>query len=305
MARPDGEEEARRRRRRAGAGAAAARDHEERPTRPDSALRQRALLYGIAGAGIVALIVGRPRRRARRRRQCGGCEEGRRGYDGARLQLQDRRRPSCRRAAGTHVRSLTKKFPWNTTPPSNGQHYPPWAVWGFYTEPVNPRIRSSTTRSTAASSSGGGPKVPQSTVDKLRRSTRRAGRRARDAVPEARQQGRDHRLDRRPAKYGRERLLRPGPHRHLPALHDRTEKAFEAFRDAYRGHGAGGRPARRPTSRAWARAEPDAVLARSPAGVAELVRRSRLKTGGPTGVGVRVPPPASRSRVPRSAACPR
>jgi hypothetical protein len=41
---------------------------------------------------------------------------------------------------GTHVPSLTKKLPWNTSPPSNGQHYPEWAVWGFYKEPVNPRL---------------------------------------------------------------------------------------------------------------------------------------------------------------------
>jgi uncharacterized protein DUF3105 len=39
----------------------------------------------------------------------------------------------------THVTSLTKKLPWNTDPPSNGQHYPEWAVWDWYTEPVNPR----------------------------------------------------------------------------------------------------------------------------------------------------------------------
>ena len=31
------------------------------------------------------------------------------------------------------------KLAWNTFPPSNGQHYPLWAVWGFYTQPVNPR----------------------------------------------------------------------------------------------------------------------------------------------------------------------
>ncbi len=41
---------------------------------------------------------------------------------------------------GTHVPSLTKKLPWNTSPPSNGQHNPAWAVWGFYTRPVNPRL---------------------------------------------------------------------------------------------------------------------------------------------------------------------
>ena len=28
---------------------------------------------------------------------------------------------------------------WSTFPPSGGGHYPVWAVWGFYTSPVNPR----------------------------------------------------------------------------------------------------------------------------------------------------------------------
>ena len=40
---------------------------------------------------------------------------------------------------GTHVNSLTSNDHWNTSPPSNGQHYPQWAVWGFYTQAVNPR----------------------------------------------------------------------------------------------------------------------------------------------------------------------
>lgn len=39
----------------------------------------------------------------------------------------------------THVNSLTANDHWNTNPPSNGQHYPQWAVWGFYTQAVNPR----------------------------------------------------------------------------------------------------------------------------------------------------------------------
>jgi hypothetical protein len=66
-----------------------------------------------------------------------------------------------------HVPSLTKKFPWNTDPPSNGQHYPVWAVWGFYNEPVNPRMVVHNEEH------GGvvlwwGAKVPASTVAQLR-----------------------------------------------------------------------------------------------------------------------------------------
>ena len=40
----------------------------------------------------------------------------------------------------THIPSLTEEFAGTPFPPSSGQHYPAWAVWGFYTEPVNPRM---------------------------------------------------------------------------------------------------------------------------------------------------------------------
>ncbi|HEV2591794.1 MAG TPA: DUF3105 domain-containing protein [Gaiellaceae bacterium] len=39
----------------------------------------------------------------------------------------------------THVNSLTANDHWNTSPPSNGQHYPEWDVWGFWTQTQNPR----------------------------------------------------------------------------------------------------------------------------------------------------------------------
>jgi hypothetical protein len=56
---------------------------------------------------------------------------------------------------------------WSTSPPSGGAHYPLWAVWGFYTSPVNPR------QVVHNEEHGGviiwwGPKVPASTVDQLR-----------------------------------------------------------------------------------------------------------------------------------------
>ncbi len=67
---------------------------------------------------------------------------------------------------GTHVDSLTKKLPWNTDPPSNGQHYPLWAVWGFYNTAVNPR------QVVHNEEHGGviewwGSKVPKATVQQL------------------------------------------------------------------------------------------------------------------------------------------
>jgi hypothetical protein len=55
---------------------------------------------------------------------------------------------------------------WSTSPPSGGAHYPEWAVWGFYTSAVNPR------QVVHNEEHGGviiwwGPKVPQSTIDQL------------------------------------------------------------------------------------------------------------------------------------------
>jgi hypothetical protein len=35
--------------------------------------------------------------------------------------------------------STSMKGLWSTFPPSGGGHYQLWAVWGFYTEPLNPR----------------------------------------------------------------------------------------------------------------------------------------------------------------------
>ena len=55
---------------------------------------------------------------------------------------------------------------WSTSPPSGGAHYPAWAVWGFYTSPVNPR------QVVHNEEHGGviiwwGPKVPASQVAQL------------------------------------------------------------------------------------------------------------------------------------------
>jgi hypothetical protein len=66
------------------------------------------------------------------------------------------------------VPSLTTptKGLWSTSPPSGGAHYGLWAVWGFYRQPVNPR------QVVHNEEHGGmiiwwGPKVPSSTVTQL------------------------------------------------------------------------------------------------------------------------------------------
>jgi hypothetical protein len=133
--------------------------------RDDLGLRHRAVLYGVAVAGVVGLIAvvilisttGGSNKtsdaKAARLALAAGCS----------FRTVTAYVP---KGQGTHVASLTAKLPWNTDPPSNGQHYPSWAVWGFYTTAINPRMVVHNEEH------GGvvlwwGSKVPQSTVDKL------------------------------------------------------------------------------------------------------------------------------------------
>jgi hypothetical protein len=39
----------------------------------------------------------------------------------------------------THIPTLATPVNWNSYPPAGGQHYGQWAVWGFYTEAVDPK----------------------------------------------------------------------------------------------------------------------------------------------------------------------
>jgi hypothetical protein len=64
--------------------------------------------------------------------------------------------------------TLTTKAHWTTFPPSGGSHYRLWATWGFYRTPVNPR------KVVHNEEHGGviiwwGPQVPNATVDQLER----------------------------------------------------------------------------------------------------------------------------------------
>jgi hypothetical protein len=141
-----------------------------------------------------------------------------------------------------HVDSLTKNLKWNTFPPSNGQHYPAWAVWGFYTEPVNPRMVVHNLEH------GGivlwwGPDVPQKTVDALSSfydkeptglfGTPLAGLDGKVAVSA---------WTGDPTRYGRDGYYGQGHVAVCPSYGAATEKAFLAFRDAYRGKGPEGVP---------------------------------------------------------------
>jgi hypothetical protein len=62
--------------------------------------------------------------------------------------------------------STPTKGLWSTSPPSGGGHYPEWAIWGFYTSPVNPR-QVVHNEEHGAVVIWWGPKVPKSTVAQL------------------------------------------------------------------------------------------------------------------------------------------
>ena len=214
------------------------------PTRrkdaPDPDRRQRLILYGAAAAGVIALI----------------AVIGVLTTSSKKSQPNDAKVAAAMTSAGctfktvngyvpggqTHVPSLTKKFPWNTTPPSNGQHYPLWAVWGFYTDAVNPR------QVVHNEEHGGvilwwGSKVPASTVSKLQDiyneepdgmfGTKFPSLGSKVAITA---------WTGNPATYQQNGDFGKGHIAVCPTFTSATEKAFQTFRDAYRGHGPEGIP---------------------------------------------------------------
>jgi hypothetical protein len=206
----------------------------------DLGLRQRAVLYGVAGSGIVALIVvvlivvlggggsGGAKNVARLMTAANCSFKTVKGYVPA--------------GQNVHVPSLTKKFPWNTDPPSNGQHYPLWAVWGFYTEPVNPRMVVHNEEH------GGvvlwwGSAVPASTVDQLRafynqEATGSFG----TPYPKLGRKVAISAWTGNPSDYGRNGDYGQGHLAICPRYDAQARKAFEAFRKLYRGKGPEGVP---------------------------------------------------------------
>jgi len=200
--------------------------------------RQRLILYAIAASGIIALLV-----------VIGLVALGGGGSNDSNVaKLMTAAGCTFKTVKGsvpngqTHVNSLTAKLPWNTNPPSNGQHYPRWAVWGFYSQPINPRMVVHNEEH------GGvvywwGTKVPQSTVAKLREiydeqstgtfGTPYANFGSKVAITA---------WTGNPAQYGRNGNYGQGHIAVCPRFDDQTAKAFRAFRDAYRGKGPEGVP---------------------------------------------------------------
>jgi hypothetical protein len=215
------------------------RDTKSASSIADLAGGQRALLYGIAGAGIVALVV------VVLVIALGGGSSS------------DKKVASAMAAAGcsfktvkayvppgqnVHVNSLTSNNHWNTDPPSNGQHYPEWAVWGFYTGAVNPR------QVVHNQEHGGvvewwGSQVPKSTVDKLKAFY--------DEHPDGGFGTLYPKLGSKialtawtgdPTKYGQNGYYGFGHVAICPSYTAKTKSAFETFRKAYIGRGPEGIP---------------------------------------------------------------
>ncbi len=142
----------------------------------------------------------------------------------------------------THVNSLTQKLPWNTDPPSNGQHFPEWAVWGFYNQPVNPRMVVHNEEH------GGvilwwGSKVPQSTVAKLLAFyNEQPDGSFGTPYPKLGSKIAITAWTGDPSHYQQNGYYGQGHIAVCPTYTAATEKAFEDFRKLYRGHGPEGIP---------------------------------------------------------------
>lgn len=206
---------------------------------PDPAARHRAILYGIAGAGIVALVVvvlvivlaggssGASEKAVAADMTAAGCTfKTVKAYVPA--------------GQSTHVTSLTKKLPWNTSPPSNGQHYPLWAVWGFYTQAVNPRMVVHNEEH------GGvvlwwGPQVPASTVSALQAFYNEQPEGVFGTpYPSLGSKVAITAWTGDPTRYQRNGYYGNGHIGICPRYDAATKKAFTSFRKAFRGHGPEG-----------------------------------------------------------------
>jgi hypothetical protein len=135
---------------------------------------------------------------------------------------------TARATSRQHVTSLTKKIKYNTDPPSNGSHYYSPAIWDFYTSPANP-IQVVHNQEHGGVILWWGNKVPSSTVDELRTFY--------NSSP-------DGMLGTPLARLGSKVAITAWTappaglgEGHVAVCPTFNEKAFKAFRDAYRGRG--------------------------------------------------------------------
>jgi hypothetical protein len=141
--------------------------------------------------------------------------------------------------------TLAAKPHWTTSPPSGGGHYRLWAVWGFYRHAINPAM------AVHNEEHGGvviwwGPGVPKATVDELERFYHEQP----VAMLGTPYSGLDDRIaltawTADPAWKGEPGLAYKNHHYglgHIAVCPAFDQKAFAAFRDAFRGRSPQGFP---------------------------------------------------------------
>lgn len=125
--------------------------------------RQRLLLYGIAGSGVVALIV-----------VIALVAFGGGGGGSAKAAAKALAAAGCRykhypaQPRSPHYTTLSPSPPpsWNSFPPTSGLHYGQWVLWGDYTEP-QPQIKSVHNLEHGGVIIQYGDKVPKSEIAKI------------------------------------------------------------------------------------------------------------------------------------------
>ena len=135
--------------------------------------------------------------------------------------------------------STPTKGLWSTSPPSAGAHYGLWAVWGFYRTPVNPR-QVVHNEEHGAVVIWWGNKVPKSTVDQLEAFYNQQP----DGVFGTPYPALGDKIaltawTGNPADYYHNGNFGMG---HIAVCSKFDQKAFDAFRKAYRGQGPEGIP---------------------------------------------------------------
>jgi hypothetical protein len=203
--------------------------------------RHRSILYAVAGSGIVALIAvvllvafGGGGSSAADAKSVGKLMAA----AGCTYQTNKTVVPNGQ----THIAKLTGDFHWTTSPPDGGPHYPLWAVWGFYTEPVNPRMVVHNMEH------GGvvvwwGPQVAKSTVSALHAFYNEEPGGS-FGTPYKQLGGRIAitAWTGNPSHYRQNGDYGQGHIGTCLQWNAATKKAFEAFRKAFRGHGPEGIP---------------------------------------------------------------
>jgi hypothetical protein len=151
---------------------------------------------------------------------------------------------------------------WSTFPPSGGGHYPLWAIWGFYTSPVNPR-QVVHNEEHGAVGMWWGPKVSAATVNELHAFydekvsggagdgmfgtplTSIAGKSLGDKIALTSWTGNPddyYRLTKVKEPNGKTKTVGYYGIGHIAICPSFNEKAFTTFRDAFRGKGPEGIP---------------------------------------------------------------